>query len=332
MLSRLKEKCDKWLEVNYAQYAVESLTDDEKGFVRHPQNNIFIEDSELLLFVLRSSIHYGGNWYYWFNQSIESGNEKETLRILLLSLDMSYDRGKWRILFLLQFCSNETLNDCLEEIGNISNENKTNVLKYSLNRNVLSYLNDISKKYKSKVQKVEVVLGEINNYIPSSLISKLKPIKTNYKVFISYSKRDLAIAKVIATSINNIFRGDVEVFFAPKDIKVGQKWKETILNALKEYDAIISLISEETHEKPWIIAEFSAFWLQSKDVYVLKYGNVDYSKIFSIFADQHICDIESQKDVTDLIEALSNKAEVEFAPYGKASKFSEEIQNAIVKN
>lgn len=193
-------------------------------------------------------------------------------------------------------------------------------------------LNDISNKYKSKTKKVEVVLGEISDYIPRSFMSKLKPIKTNYKVFISYSKRDLEIAKVIAIFINNIFRGDVEVFFAPKDIKVGQKWKETILNALKEYDAIISLISEETHEKPWIIAEFSAFWLQSKDVYLLKYGNVDPNRIFSIFADQQICDIENPQDIKDLIEALSKKAEVEFAPYDKASKFSEEIQNAIIKN
>lgn len=149
MLTRLKEKCDKWLEVNYAQYAVESLTEDEKGFVRHPQNNIVIEDSDLLLFILRSSIHYGGNWYYWFNQSIKSGNEKVTIKVLLLSLDMSYDRGKWRILFLLQFCSNKILNNCLDEVGNLSKENKNNVQKYSLDKNVLSYLNDqrFSVKY-----------------------------------------------------------------------------------------------------------------------------------------------------------------------------------------
>lgn len=138
-----------------------------------------------------------------------------------------------------------------------------------------------------------------------------------YKIFVSYSKFDELIAKTVAASINNYFGGDISVFYAPKNIRIGEKWKESILKALKEYDAIILVISPDTFEKPWLIAEFTAFWLQGKDVYIMKYGDLDFSKMFAIFADYQICDMKEMSNVKGLIDVLSTKASAEFSPFDK---------------
>lgn len=154
-------------------------------------------------------------------------------------------------------------------------------------------------------------------------------MKPAYKIFVSYSKFDKLIAKTVATSINNYFRGDINVFFAPKDIQVGAKWKEIILDALREYDALILLISPDTYEKPWLIAEFTAFWLQNKDIYILKYGDLDFSKLFNIFADYQICDMKEINHIQGLIEVLSKKAGAEFFPFDKVRDFFQELERAI---
>lgn len=150
-----------------------------------------------------------------------------------------------------------------------------------------------------------------------------------YRIFVSYSKFDELIADTVASSINNYFRGDINVFFAPKNIQAGDKWKKVILNALREYDALILLISPDTYEKPWLIAEFTAFWLQDKDIYILKYGDLDFSKLFNIFTDYQICDIKEISHIKGLIEVLSTKAGTVFSPFDKVEEFSRKLGNAI---
>lgn len=154
-------------------------------------------------------------------------------------------------------------------------------------------------------------------------------MKSAYKIFVSFSKFDILIGTIIASSFNNYFKGDVEVFFAPKSIRIGAKWKEDILNALRESDALILLISPDTYDKPWLIAEFSAFWLLDKDIYILKYGDIDFNKVFNIFTDYQICDIQDKSDIRGLIEVVSTKASVAFAPFDKVDDFYQELEKAI---
>lgn len=327
MLKELKKKCDKWVKSDYAQYAVESLTEEEKSFVRYPQNNIVIDETILAIFIMRAALHYGENWYYWYKQSIK--DEKTTIKTLILSIDTAYERGKFRILFLLQLFSKDDVLHHMNEAKSLSGENRKNITKYALNKDVFTYLEEAKKSNSSTANKVDVVLGEIKRYIPEEVIASVNCPNKYYNIFISYSKDDIKVAESIAISINNIFRGEVKVFFAPKDIKVGSKWKDAILEALKKYDAVITLISERTYEKPWIIAEFSAFWLQSKDIYILKYGDIDYNKIFGIFSDHQICDIENKKDIIDLIEVISKKAKISFTPFDKADDILNMIHDSL---
>lgn len=150
-----------------------------------------------------------------------------------------------------------------------------------------------------------------------------------YKIFVSYSKFDAPIAETVASLLNNYFKGYIKVFFAPKDIQMGAKWKEVILDALKEYDAIISIISPSTYEKPWLIAEFTAFWLQDKDIYILKYGDLDFSKLFPIFTNYQICDMQDKNNVTGLIEVLSEKSNTIFSPFDKVEEFLVRMEGTI---
>lgn len=327
MLKDLEKKSEIWKNSNFAHYAIENLTEAEKAFVRHPQNQPIINDPILSLFIIRAAFHYGGNWYYWFDSKKQ--NDDEIIKFLIDSLEISYQRVKYRILFALQFFSKEKITDAINKNLSLSSDVRSRINNYVLKKNVLLLFDEIKKKDKAQKSKVETVLREIEQYWPSSKLSLINSVSNCYKIFISFSKFDIKIAEKIALSLNNYFRGAVKVFFGPKDIKIGSKWKETILNALKEYDAIISLISQDTYEKPWIIAEFSAFWLQSKDIYILKYGDIDYNKIFNIFSDYQICDIQNESNIVDLIEVISEKAQISFTPFDKIHEMLDQINISI---
>ena len=150
-----------------------------------------------------------------------------------------------------------------------------------------------------------------------------------YKIFISYSSKNRAVAKLIASSINNIFKGKIEIFFDRHSIKVGSKWKEVILEALKDYDAILTILSPETYNKPWIIAEFSAFWFQDKDIYIVKHGEFSLDDTFAIFSDYQICDLQDYEDVLELIEVFSKQSNIEFIPYQETKLLFSSVNNEI---
>jgi hypothetical protein len=85
-------------------------------------------------------------------------------------------------------------------------------------------------------------------YLPSLLNDPLQ----FYSCFISYSSKDQAFAERLYADLQN--RG-VRCWFAPEDIKIGDKFRTRIDESIRVYDKLLLVLSENSVSSQWVEKE-----------------------------------------------------------------------------
>src|SRR5436305_379689 len=85
-------------------------------------------------------------------------------------------------------------------------------------------------------------------------------------VFISYSHRDVGVAKQLA---NNLRRLGLKAFDPASEIHAGDDWRKGIQTAIKQSDALILIASPEGLASSWVLYEAGAAEALGKRVMVL---------------------------------------------------------------
>ena len=75
-----------------------------------------------------------------------------------------------------------------------------------------------------------------------------------YSAFISYSAADEHFARRLH---NDLQMNGVRVWFAPEDLKIGDPLRQTIDEAVRLYDKLILVLSENSINRAWVRHEFS---------------------------------------------------------------------------
>lgn len=91
---------------------------------------------------------------------------------------------------------------------------------------------------------------EFITYMPS-LIGAQQAIEF-YSCFISYSHKDEAFAKHLFSRMRE---EGLRVWFAPEDIKAGEKLHEQILRAIQIHDRLLIILSENSLQSNWVMTE-----------------------------------------------------------------------------
>jgi hypothetical protein len=87
-----------------------------------------------------------------------------------------------------------------------------------------------------------------------SLIGSLNPIDY-YSCFISYSSKDEAFAKRLYADLQS--KG-VRCWFAPEDMKIGDKIRPRIDDSIRIYDKLLLVLSEHSVASKWVEFEVEA--------------------------------------------------------------------------
>jgi len=90
------------------------------------------------------------------------------------------------------------------------------------------------------------------------------------KIFISYYSDDKGVAEEICEYLNSTFKSaGLEIFMASTwdSIAPGDDWEDKIINALKETNALLVLMSIDALGRPWINFELGVAW--SRQVRIL---------------------------------------------------------------
>jgi hypothetical protein len=70
-----------------------------------------------------------------------------------------------------------------------------------------------------------------------------------YSCFISYSSKDAAFASRLHAELE---KNGVRCWYAPEDIKIGKEFRQTIDDAIREYDKLLLVLSEHSVRSSWV--------------------------------------------------------------------------------
>lgn len=92
------------------------------------------------------------------------------------------------------------------------------------------------------------------------------------KIFVSASSGEAAVSRALITALSNAFEGDLTFANSAVDMGAGDKWKAWMRSNLKDCDAGLFLLTPAYNKSPWSSAEFTAFWLDEKPIFLLMAG------------------------------------------------------------
>jgi hypothetical protein len=149
-----------------------------------------------------------------------------------------------------------------------------------------------------------------------------------YKIFISHTGNDTPIAEAVRDSINEAFRGNIELFLAVSDILSATEWKAELKAQLDKNDAIVSIITPDSINKPWIYVEWSPFWLRDKVAYTLHIGDIALDALIHPMQDRQTTDITNKEKVLGFFESLAKHSNTKPIPYKFVDEFIAAIKQA----
>lgn len=81
------------------------------------------------------------------------------------------------------------------------------------------------------------------------------------RVFVSHTASDHPLAEYLSAALDQV---GVQTFMFPEDAAPGTSWMEAIRAGLRVCDEAVSIMTVRSTGRPWIAAEWTAFWLQEK--------------------------------------------------------------------
>lgn len=153
----------------------------------------------------------------------------------------------------------------------------------------------------------------------------------SYRVFISHTEADRKISEEIGRVINNAFEGDIVPYFAFREIKSGDKWKNEIKKFLEECNAIISIVTKNSINKPWLFIEWSAYWIANKKFYILISDEVKLTDLVHPMQDTQVTTMSDIDSVKGLFSRLSEDIGRKYIPFDKAEDFVFSIKSALIE-
>ena len=237
-----------WKNSEYQHFIVESLTEQQKGFVRHPPKKIDIKEQLLCQFLMIASIQHGGNWFFWLEKSKELEN---TLKLLVKTLSVSYKRVLYRILYALQiFDKNQLDVEIQHQQKDIPSSMIGIVSTYVKNNWSLDYLESLLKSSDEGTKsRASSVMAEIEKYSPYNFP---KIPKQNKTIFISYNHKDSDFVNKI---VERFRKENVEIIIDADNLKFGDDIQEFIQLSTENTEFTLSIMSRNSLLSPWVILE-----------------------------------------------------------------------------
>src|SRR5262249_48117298 len=76
-----------------------------------------------------------------------------------------------------------------------------------------------------------------------------------YSCFISYSSMDAEFAAKLHADLE---KNSVRCWYAPEDIKIGEQFRQKIHDAIRDYDKLLLVLSEQSVRSSWVQDEVEA--------------------------------------------------------------------------
>lgn len=105
-------------------------------------------------------------------------------------------------------------------------------------------------------------------------------------LFVSSSLAEAHLAESVITRLSNAFDGELQ-FTHARDLGAGDMWKSWIRKSLNECDAGLFLVTPRYRGSQWLSAEFTAFWLSEKPIFILLFPDIEADGLFTPMRDDY---------------------------------------------
>ncbi len=123
------------------------------------------------------------------------------------------------------------------------------------------------------------------------------------RIFISHSAYDTLTAKVLRDVLGRAGVG--RTFLDADDLRPGDQWIDGIREALRECDALVTLLTPEFAVRPWMSAEWACFWLERKVTYVLR-CELPTRDVFQPMQASQMVDLTSVTAMTTFLDTVAS--------------------------
>jgi hypothetical protein len=152
-----------------------------------------------------------------------------------------------------------------------------------------------------------------------------------YNIFISHAEIDTPIAEAVRDSLIEAFKGNIKPFLASSDIPTASEWKAELRKYLDSSDSIISILTLDSINNPWIYLEWSPFWIRDKTYYVLHTGDISLDALIHPMQDRQATNILNKERVNSLFKVLATNSSTKPIPYEFVDQFIATIKDAQEK-
>lgn len=149
-----------------------------------------------------------------------------------------------------------------------------------------------------------------------------------YEVFVSHVSADKRIAEAVKRVINNAFSGDIKLYLAAHELGAGDDWRQELKKNLASCTALISIITPASLNRPWILIEWSAFWIGEKKYYSLLGDGIEVSDLIEPMKDLQAVKMLNEDEVKRFFRKLSEDVGRAEVPYEYVDLFIQEIRLA----
>lgn len=110
----------------------------------------------------------------------------------------------------------------------------------------------VNARYDISLADIDDIINLLKLYVPDVKNAKFKIDRNFFSCFISYSHKDKAFVQYLNDKLKE--RG-IRVWYAPEDLKPGQKIHEEIDKAIHLFDKLLIVISENSMNSEWVKTE-----------------------------------------------------------------------------
>ncbi len=146
-----------------------------------------------------------------------------------------------------------------------------------------------------------------------------------YRIFVSHVSDDKQLAEAIKSAINDAFEGSIELYLAVHELAGGDEWKTEIRKNLNECDALISVMTPASINRPWIYIEWSAFWIEGRQFFCLMGDGVEVSHLIEPMRDLQAVKLSLVDDVRRFFRRLKEYSGFREVPYKHVDDFVDKV-------
>lgn len=155
-----------------------------------------------------------------------------------------------------------------------------------------------------------------------------------YKIFVSHAESDKHLAEAFVEWVGAAFAPDIEFYLAIQRLVGGDIWQDELRQHLAENDAIISIVTQGSIEKPWLYIEWGPFWVNKKMWHVLCTDEIEESDILPPMNSRQVTRIQNGTSIFKLVGRMAQDAGLgaRMVPEGWIASFSAAVEIAIQRD